>query len=493
MSGTVGQQLRGGMLYTALAKYSRVLLSLGVTVVLARLLTPEEFGVVAIVLVFTGFFSLLSDFGIGPAIVQYQRLQAIDISSIFLLTLFIGLVLSGLFFLSAPVLGYLYRDPALTAVGRWIALTVIFYAASVVPKALAQKQLRFKAIGGITFGVQLISGGAAIVAAFAGWSYYALVLKAIVESVLTFGAFFGLVRFPVFRRYDATAFRRIRRFSGYQFLFNFINYFSRNSDSLLIGRYFGAASLGLYDRGYRLMMLPVSNLTHVITPVVQPVFAKYQHDLSFVYRSYLQLVRLLAVIGFPLAIYLYFSAEEIVLLLYGAQWTASVPVFQLLALTVGLQMVMSSSGAIFQIANRTDLLFLSGTLSAFTTVAAILYGVLFGESIEAVGGCLIISFTLNFVQVFYLLLCRVLHEPVRTFLAMLRPAALAGLVLWVLLYGFSQWPSLSIYQRFIGKSFLGAAVVGVFLLRIGKPHFSPPDTALAQAVDHSPKIPSHGT
>jgi teichuronic acid exporter len=180
---------------------------------------------------------------------------------------------------------------------------------------------------------------------------------------------------------------------------------------------------------YRLMMMPLQNLTHVITPVLLPVLSDYQHDKVRIYNSYMIVVKILAIIGFPLSIFLYFSAENIIYILYGNQWNSSIPVFKILSLTIGLQMVLSSSGSIFQTLDRTDLLFYSGLLSAIITVTGISYGVFIVESIEGVGVGLIVAYSINFFQSFYLLINKAFNKGLFEFLyCFIFPASLATMV-----------------------------------------------------------------
>jgi len=178
----------------------------------------------------------------------------------------------------------------------------------------------------------------------------------------------------------------------------------------------GSEPLGYYNKSYALMMMPVSNLTHVITPVMMPVLSKYQDDKKIVFDTYNKIIKLLAIIGFPLSIFLFVSAEEIIYVLFGSQWDNSVPVFKILALSVGIQMILSSTGSIFQAINRTDLLFISGFLSAILMVGGILYGIFIGENLEAVGIGLFIAFSLNFLQSFYILIHIALKNSILKFL-----------------------------------------------------------------------------
>ena len=153
------------------------------------------------------------------------------------------------------------------------------------------------------------------------------------------------------------AIRKIFSFSAYQFLFNAINYFSRNLDKLLIGKYMGMTPLGYYEKSYRLMMLPLQNITHVISRSCIRYFQSSSTICSGCARRMEKIVRLLAFIGFPLSVFLWFAAQEVVLIIFGSQWMPSVPVFRILSLSVGVQIVLASSGGIFQAANDTRSLF----------------------------------------------------------------------------------------------------------------------------------------
>lgn len=140
-------------------------------------------------------------------------------------------------------------------------------------------------------------------------------------------------------------------------LFNIVNLVYRNIDKLLIGKCFGMVELGYYEKSYRLMMLPLENVSNVITPVLHPILSEYQNDVPFIYSKYKTLVSFLAWIGFPLSAFLYYSSSEIILLLFGEQWEASIPVFQILSLSVGLQLVQSAIGSIYQVTNQVKKMF----------------------------------------------------------------------------------------------------------------------------------------
>ena len=162
-------------------------------------------------------------------------------------------------------------------------------------------------------------------------------------------------------------------------------------------------ALGYYEKSYRLMMLPLQNITHVISPVMHPVFSEMQDDISKLAMSYERVIRLLAYIGFPLSIFLYFTSTEITLILFGNQWIKSIAPFQILALSVGIQIIMSTSGSIFQAANDTKSMFICGLFSATLTISSLLVGIFVFKTLEAVSWSICIAFTVNFIQCYWMM------------------------------------------------------------------------------------------
>ena len=451
-----------GIFYTAISKYSSVIISIVISAVLARLLTPEEFGIVALVSVFTVFFGLLGEMGIGPAIIQKKELSKDDLTSIFNFSILMALFLAVIFFFSSGLIADFYQEPELIPVVKLLSISIFFNILLIVPSALNRKQLHFKQMAVITVGIQVSAGVVAIWMALENFSYYSLVFQSILSSFLGFAIFFKLYPIKLALRLQKEPLKKIASFSSYQFAFNFINYFSRNLDNILIGKYIGNSALGFYQKSYTLMLLPVRNLTHVITPVLHPVLSNHQEDKNFIFHSYKNILKILAILGFPLSVFLYFSAPELILLLFGPQWEKSIPVFEILALSVGIQICLSSSGAIFQAVNRTDLLLLSGILGSVLFVAGITYGVFYGKDLESVGTGLVIAFVLNFLVGFYILISKALQESFLSFLKIFMfPLFLSAIVA----VGIVSLQRIEIDNPLL-TLFLKAFVLGIILLLV---------------------------
>lgn len=389
-----------GVLYTGISKYTGILISLIITAILSRLLPPDDFGIVAVATVIITFFGIISDLGIAPAIIQNRELHKKDMSSLFSFTLWLSLSISILFFLSAGLIASYYSSPQLVNICRILSLSLFFNTLNTVPNALLYRNKEFKFIAKRTFIVQFLTGIVAIIAAFSGTGIYALLINPVLSAIFLFIITYSRVPQQLILTTGIGTFKKIFSYSFYQFLFNLISYFSRNLDKLLIGRYMGMIELGYYEKSYRLMMLPLQNITHVITPVMHPILSDYQNNVNYLEATYLKIVRLLAFIGFPLSIFLYFTAKELILILFGMQWEASVPVFEILALTVGIQIVLSTSGSIFQAAGDTKSLFICGLFSAITNVSGMFFGIFVFKSLNAVAWSILITFSINFIQAY---------------------------------------------------------------------------------------------
>jgi PST family polysaccharide transporter len=453
-----------GVCYTALSKYSGIAISLVVVAVLSRLLSPDDFGVVAIATVFIAFFSMVSGMGLSAAIVQHKELTKEQLSDIFSFTVWVGIAVGALFFAAAPFIGAYYENDTLCTLCRLLSVNLFFSAITLVPESLFYRHKQFRAVSIRNFIAQLIGGAAAIAAVLHGAGIYALVVNPLLSSALLFAISYA--RYPQRLRLTSgwAALRGIFSYSVYQLLFNVINYFSRNLDKLLIGKYMGTWSLGYYEKSYRLMMLPLQNVTQVLTPVLHPVLSDLQQRKGQLATSHERVARLLAFVGFPLSVWLFFSAQELTLLIFGQQWMPSVPVFRILALSVGLQMVLSSSGSIFQAAGDTRTLFVSGLCSTLLTVAAILLGIFHFGTLTGTAGCLVASFAVNFVQSYWLLYRFTLRQSILPFVYRLLSPVLLSLVLAYCLFPLQGvLAERGIIVSLAVKSVVGLLVCAVYL------------------------------
>jgi O-antigen/teichoic acid export membrane protein len=425
------EHLKLGFFYTAIGKYSNVLVQLLVNMVLSRLLTPEQFGVVAVVQVFLVFFSLLVDAGLGPAIIENKELTEKDNLILFGYGIRLSFILAGIFVAFGPIISVLYNDWGYMGITAALAVTLLFQGFNTVPNALLDKAKRFKEVNIRLVLGNTLGGIAGITGAFCGLGAYALVLSSAVPALVAFILNLILLRIRPATHTSRRTLQKVFGFARDQFGFNFINYFARNADNLLIGKVMGPTSLANYSKAYQLLMMPNNVLLGVINPVLQPVLSDYKDDVPRVRSTYMKILRLLTFVGMPLSAFLSVEARDIILILFGSQWESAVQPFRILAATVWIQMTLSSSGAIYQAMNKSRWLLINGVVSTIIIVSAIIVGISQGN-ITAVAICLLIAFYINYVVSFSILMSTTLSS---SFLAMGRylPAPVITTLLYIVL------------------------------------------------------------
>lgn len=451
------QQLKSGVFYTALAKYSGIVIGLGLSAVLSRLLTPGDFGVIAVATVIIVFFNVFSDMGLGSAIVQKRDLSQNDYNSIFSITVLTGIVLAGIFFGSSWIIADIYEDNRLIVICQVLSAQILFGTWNIVPNSLLVHDKMFKFIGIRTLAVQFGLAGIAAGAAFWGFGVYTLLINPVGGALITLILNFVKKPSKFLFHPNFSVIKKIAGYSGYTFGFSLINYFSRNLDTLMIGRVFGMTPLGFYEKSYRLMLMPVQNLTFVITPVLHPLLADYQHNIKQQWEKYSKVLKMLSMIGFPLSAYLFFTANDLILIIYGNQWVPSIPVFQILSLTIGFQIVGSTTGSFYMASNNTKLLFYVGLINTLVNIGGLFIGIYGIRNIEGVAWMWLAT---TCISLWNLLIWAKLigikrFEAYKPYLKGIIPGLICAVALWPVY----QFAHLSLVVGLLVKTFIFAAIL----------------------------------
>lgn len=411
--------MKSGFLYTAIGKVSYIIVTLLINAVLSRILTPKEYGIVAVCQVFILFFQMIVEAGMGPAIIQNKELNSNEIGILFNYSVVIAIGMAILFGFFGNALVFFYNNTIYIKLAWLMAISIFFNGLNVVPTAILNREKRFRIINFNQVIANALSGLVGILLAIKGFGVYALILSTIVLATVSFTLNFFRAKLNLVPMFDRSVLKKILGFSSYQFSFNFINYFSRNGDNILIGKFMGASDLGNYNKAYQLLMMPNSVLLGLINPVLQPVLSDYQDNVEIIRETYLKLVRFLALIGMPLSVYLVVYAKQVIFFIYGTQWSAAVFPFQVLATTVWIQVTLSSSGAIFQARNKPKELYFVGLGSAIILISAIVIGIL-TKSIDIMSIILTVAFYINFIFCFSFVMKKALNS---TFIILLRNLA----------------------------------------------------------------------
>ncbi|OUN99910.1 lipopolysaccharide biosynthesis protein [Bacteroides clarus] len=400
---SVKQEMINGVIWTAIQKYSGLLIQLFVTAILARLLEPIDFGVIAIASVLISFLGMFTEMGFSAAIIQNQSLLQKDLNSIYSFCTYVGCITCVIFFFSSNYIATYYVDQRLSTICKLLSVNMLFSGLNIVPNALILKAKRFKLLAKRTLGFQLISGIISILAAYSGLGVYTLLISPIFTAIGVFFVNYHIYPQKFVFRINFDSIKKVVNFSIFDFLSNFVNYFSRNLDKLIIGRYFSLNELGYYEKSYRLMMMPLEYITRTIDPVVHPIFSQFQNDKFYLSKKYNQIVKLISTISFPLGAFLYFAAHDLIHLFFGDKWDAAIPVFQILSISVPLQMILSTIGGIYKSTGKVNWQFFGGNLNTVITISGFILAAIYYKSIEAIAWAWVTTLTINFINSYIIL------------------------------------------------------------------------------------------
>lgn len=458
--------MKKAVAYTAIAKYSTAVLHLIFAAILSRLLSPEEYGTVAVIMVFVVFFQLFCDMGFGTAVIQDKELTDKQTNDIFSWTVYLGIGLM-LFFIGASFLiAKFYEDAIYIPLGIILSTALLLNALNMIPNAVMLKKKRFKSITSRTIVSTIVASLLTIMLAFKGLGVYALVLMTVFTALIIFIWNISSVRLIFIFKPDFAAIKRIWGYSIYQFLAQLLNYFNRNLDNLLIGKFFTKADLGQYNKSYHLMQMPISYIPGVIGPALHPILSEHQNDPQYIYNAYLRILKILSLIGCFVSVFLYYTGGEVVILLFGDQWYDAILPFKILAFSVWFQLATNTFGPVYLSIGNTKLMFKSVVCSSFIIISAIVIGCIL-RSIVNVALCVSIAYITNYFVSYYIMVKYGFHENLRNFFF----TFYHEVIIFVVLMGITLIPVniSNLLLSFIVKGVF-MAVVYVLMLILTKQH-----------------------
>ena len=371
--GALKRRLVSGVFFTGGAQVMRQLVQLGTIVVLARLLAPGAFGLVALGVAVLAFVQILADLGLATSSEREQDLTGDQESTLLRLSLMAALVLCVAVELGAPLLAGLFGAPDLTWVLRALAPPFLFAGALRTRYSALARGLRFRAMACVELVAVGAGAASSVLFALSGWGPAALVLGAAVQQLAWASATMMAAGLPI-GRFDLKSVRPLLGFGGYMTAFNVVNFFTRKLDDFLVGGVMGMAALGLYEKSYALMMLPVTQLSAVIGRVMYPVLSRLKEDKERFRFLYLGAIRKIAGLSFPLAAVCIAQADPVVRLVLGPRFLEAIPIFAVLGLVMAFQPIAASAGWIFMARGKMGRFFSLGLVTGVVFCGAFVAG-----------------------------------------------------------------------------------------------------------------------
>lgn len=350
----------------------------GGTIVLARLLPPHAFGLIAMIAALTVLLDLVKELGLSAATIQRPTITQKQVSTLFWINTAFGLGLAGLLVLVAPLIADFYNEPELTAVTTWLAAGFALSGPAIQHWALLRRQMRFGAIALIETGAEVAGMALGVALALDGWSYWALVAQRLAVPGLTLVATWLLCPWrPGLPSRDAD----LRGFVGFGASvtgFNLLTAAARSLDQVLIGWLWGPAVLGFYERAAKLVLVPVNNINAPIYAVAMPVLSRLDGQPERYRNAFLLMLEKFAMVTMPPAAAAMVTADWVVALLFGPQWheaTIYVACFAAAAVTLPTSLAV---GLLYQSQNRPAELLRAALVDAGLVAGAVLAGLPFG-------------------------------------------------------------------------------------------------------------------
>ncbi len=421
---------------------------------LAHILSPRDFGILAMIAVFTNLIAVIQDLGITSSIVQKDEIEHLHIMSSFWFSMFFSFILAGGLALGAPLIARFYNEPVLQSILYVFSFLIVLTSLGHVPTALLTRELRFKVLAIAEIASAFAGGFSALILAYLGFQYWSLVWQPFITMALYVPMIWIALSWRPAFTFSWDKMNELLHFGLHLTGFNLLNYVNRNIDNLLIGKFLGSFQLGLYSVAYKILLFPLQNISQVLGRVMFPALSKIQHHHAQVRRYYLNATLYISSITFPLMVGIFILADEFVFLVLGEQWHRAVFIVRVLACIGFFQSIDTTVGWIYISQGKTDVLFKWGIFSFSIVTLSFIIGLRW--EIEGIALAYFIATTLlrypNYVIPF-----RFIHLSFKVFLMKLKPTFFSALWMGVTVY-FFRIGILSFFSK--TGTFLASIVVG---------------------------------
>lgn len=435
------QQALRGVFWTYLQQFGSQGIGFFISLILARLLLPEEFGIIALLTVFIALSNTLINSGLSQALIQQKEVDELDYASVFYFNLLLATVVYGLLFMSAPWIAVFYQEPELVKLTRVLGLGLFLGTLGIIQSTRLTRELDFKTQLVVALPAQLLAGLAGVWLAYRGFSYWSLVAQQLLALGLSSAMLWWHSGWIPGRQFSWQRLLSLYRFGSRLMLSGVLNTIFENLYTVLIGRFFSTAEVGFYSRAYTMKQLPVSSISTALNRVTFPVFSRIQDDNARLRDAYRKIMEQVLFWVAPLLIGAGILGEPLFRFLFTEKWLPAVPMFQVLCIA-GIMFPLNAYNLnILNVKGRSDLFLrlevIKKVLVTLSLLASVPYGVmamLYAQAVVSVLAFGINSFySGRFIQYS-------MWAQVRDLLPILLNALAMGLVVWGL---YQYWPTKS--------------------------------------------------
>ena len=329
---TLRSKATKGLGWELIGSYGAQVSSFVISIFLARLLSPEEFGLVGMSMVFLVVFEVFKNFGFSSALIQGKNISSLTYSSVFYVNILFGAFLTIIIYFIAPFVADFYKNQQVLNVLRLLSVVFFLNSFNLVQSAILNKEFNFKVLTTRRLIAQIIGGVVAIVFAYYGFGVLALIIQQIVASVISTFLLWKISNWRPKLEFSFVEVKRLLNFSGYVFLSQLFSKIIREVETLIFGKIFSAAFLGFYTRAVSLNKLIYSQSVNSLSKVLFPTLSSVQDDPQRFNKIYLKLIGSVSLISLFLTGVFYLSGESLIIILFGEKWQPSIALFKIIIL-----------------------------------------------------------------------------------------------------------------------------------------------------------------
>jgi PST family polysaccharide transporter len=377
MAALKRKSIRGGAVMI-ISQGISIVIQVTSTVVLARLLTPGDYGVMAMVMTVTSFAGLFRDLGLSSAAIQTKNLSRAQQNNLFWLNVTMGTVLTVIVAAASPLVAWFFGKPELTAVTLALSASFLIGSLGTQHGAMLVRNMQFGKQAAAGIGGAFIALAVSITLAFNSFSYWSLVWGNLCGGLVTTSLLYILSPFRPGLTSKGSGIWDMLKFGASITAFDIVNYFQRNLDNILIGKFWGQGPLGFYSKAYSLLMLPITSIRGPITAVAFPAMSRLQNEPEALRSYYLKTTSLIALVSMPLTAFFFVASNPIVELVLGRQWLGVAPIFSYLALAAFIQPTSGFAGSLLLSLGQGQRYFTCGLFNSLCLSACFIVGVHWG-------------------------------------------------------------------------------------------------------------------
>lgn len=449
---TLKQKAAAGMVWTALQKYSKMIIQFISGIILARLLTPYDYGCIGMLSIFMVLAEAFIDGGFGSALIQKKRPTQEDYSTIFWWNLGMAVLMYSILFFCSPSISRFYNVPLLRDVLRVQGLVLFIYAFNIVQRNQLKKKLNFKVLSIVTIITSVTALFVTVFMAYKGFGVWALVAQNLITAAIPAIVFWFFIKWRPIWTFSWQSFKELFSFGFYMFLTHLINSFGQKIQGLLIGKVYTPATMGYYSKAEGTEKLASHSISGIMTQVTYPLYAEVQDDKKALSNMIKRLTMTLAYITFPLMFILLLCAKPIFVLLYSDRWLQSVPYFQVLCFAGLAGCLQAVNLQAISAIGKSKTMFVWTLLKRAVGIGAVVIGLMFfGMKGLLIG--VIINYWFSYFVNISLVSKHVGYKFWRQILDLL-PVAVASLIAAVISYGVGYLLHLNMYPDGIVKLFV---------------------------------------